>query len=85
MIFCLAQFKTFSERIEEVDIDVYRSLDTLKAEPSEGSSFFRDCLMENRVSSFSIFSLDVFSGPFHNFFLFFWSLKYCMEARFDPC
>ncbi|KAL2242514.1 UNVERIFIED_CONTAM: hypothetical protein Sindi_0369400, partial [Sesamum indicum] len=41
-------FKTFSQRIEEIDIDVYRSLDPLKAEPSEGSSFFRDCLVEYR-------------------------------------
>ncbi|XP_047962279.1 small subunit processome component 20 homolog [Salvia hispanica] len=41
-------FKTFSQRVEEIDIDVYRSLDPLKAEPSEGSSFFRDCLIEYR-------------------------------------
>ncbi|KAG8377667.1 hypothetical protein BUALT_Bualt08G0056700 [Buddleja alternifolia] len=41
-------FKTFSQRVEEIDIDVYRSLDPLKAEPSEGSSFFRDCLVEYR-------------------------------------
>ncbi|KAK4388004.1 Small subunit processome component 20, partial [Sesamum angolense] len=41
-------FKTFSQRIEEIDIDVYRSLDPLKAEPSQGSSFFRDCLVEYR-------------------------------------
>lgn len=46
------QFKTFSQRIEEIDIDVYRSLDPLKAEPSEGSSFFRDCLTEYRVRYF---------------------------------
>ncbi|KAJ9555652.1 hypothetical protein OSB04_010266 [Centaurea solstitialis] len=41
-------FKTFSQRIEEIDVDVFRSLDPLKAEPSEGSSFFRDCLVEWR-------------------------------------
>ncbi|KAK4387986.1 hypothetical protein Sango_2405200 [Sesamum angolense] len=41
-------FKTFSQRIEEIDIDVYRSLDPLKAEPSQGSSFFCDCLVEYR-------------------------------------
>ncbi|CAI9762194.1 unnamed protein product [Fraxinus pennsylvanica] len=41
-------FKSFSQRIEEIDIDVYRSLDPLKAEPSEGSSFFRDCIIEYR-------------------------------------
>ncbi|EXC21919.1 hypothetical protein L484_011084 [Morus notabilis] len=41
-------FKTFSQRIEDIDIDVYRSLDKVKSEPSEGSSFFRDCLAEWR-------------------------------------
>ncbi|KAF2288911.1 hypothetical protein GH714_022744 [Hevea brasiliensis] len=41
-------FKTFSQRIEEVEIDVYRSLDKIKPEPSEGSSFFRDYLVEWR-------------------------------------
>ncbi|KAB1206516.1 hypothetical protein CJ030_MR7G000028 [Morella rubra] len=40
-------FKTFSQRLEEIDIDVYR-LDKVKAEPSEGSTFFRDCLIEWR-------------------------------------
>ncbi|KAK7331456.1 hypothetical protein VNO77_25681 [Canavalia gladiata] len=41
-------FRTFSERVDEIDINVYRSLETVKAEPSEGSSFFRDCLTEWR-------------------------------------
>ncbi|XP_073295585.1 uncharacterized protein [Primulina huaijiensis] len=41
-------FKTFLQRIEQIDIDVYRSLDPLKAEPSVGSSFFLDCLVEYR-------------------------------------
>ncbi|KAL1533475.1 small subunit processome component 20 isoform X1 [Salvia divinorum] len=41
-------FKTFSQRVEEIDIDVYRSLDPMKAEPSGDSSFFRDCLIEYR-------------------------------------
>ncbi|KAL6992171.1 hypothetical protein U1Q18_010278 [Sarracenia purpurea var. burkii] len=41
-------FRTFSQRVEELDIDVFRSLDPLKTEPSEGSSFFRDCLVEWR-------------------------------------
>ncbi|KAI3823108.1 hypothetical protein L1987_04536 [Smallanthus sonchifolius] len=41
-------FKTFSQRIEDIDVDVFRSLDPLKPEPSEGSSFFRDCLVEWR-------------------------------------
>ena len=34
------QFKSFAQRIEELDIDVYHSLDTIKSEPSSGSSFF---------------------------------------------
>ncbi|KAL8494904.1 hypothetical protein ACS0TY_019169 [Phlomoides rotata] len=41
-------FKTISQRIEEIDINVYRSLDPLKREPSKGSTFFRDCLVEYR-------------------------------------
>ncbi|KAL0368591.1 UNVERIFIED_CONTAM: hypothetical protein Scaly_1078000 [Sesamum calycinum] len=36
-----------------IDIDVYRSLDPLKAEPSQGSSFFRDCLIEYRAQPVS--------------------------------
>ncbi|MCD9558563.1 U3 snoRNP protein [Datura stramonium] len=57
-------FKTFSERIEDVDIDVYRNLDPLKAEPSEGSSFFRDCLTEwrelNTAEDFISFYEEIF-------------------------
>ncbi|KAK3010833.1 hypothetical protein RJ639_012410 [Escallonia herrerae] len=41
-------FKTFSQRIEDIDIDVFRSLDPLELEPAEGSSFFRDCLVQWR-------------------------------------
>ncbi|KAG8051514.1 hypothetical protein GUJ93_ZPchr0001g29715 [Zizania palustris] len=41
-------FKSFSQRVEEIDIDVYRSLHAVKAEPSSGSSFFLDALMEWR-------------------------------------
>jgi U3 small nucleolar RNA-associated protein 20 len=41
-------FKKFSERVDDIDIGVFRSLDPLKVEPSEGSSFFRDCLLEWR-------------------------------------
>ncbi|CBI17281.3 unnamed protein product, partial [Vitis vinifera] len=41
-------FKNFSQRLEEIEIDVFRSLDPLKTEPSEGSSFFRDCLVQWR-------------------------------------
>jgi hypothetical protein len=46
------QFKTFSQRVEEIDIDVYRSLHAVKAEPSSGSSFFLDALNEWRVCGF---------------------------------
>ncbi|MQL78117.1 hypothetical protein Taro_010528, partial [Colocasia esculenta] len=42
-------FKSFAQRVSEIEIDVFRSLDPVKAEPSEGSSFFRDCLLEWRV------------------------------------
>ncbi|WCJ33154.1 ARM repeat superfamily protein [Euphorbia peplus] len=41
-------FRNFSQRIEDIDIDVYRSLDKVKSEPSQGSTFFRDCLLEWR-------------------------------------
>ncbi|ESQ54097.1 hypothetical protein EUTSA_v10024182mg [Eutrema salsugineum] len=41
-------FKTVSQRINDIDINVFRSLDKVKAEPSEGSSFFRDRLVEWR-------------------------------------
>ncbi|KAH9620789.1 hypothetical protein KSS87_018169 [Heliosperma pusillum] len=40
-------FKSNAEKIEELNIDVIRSLDTLKPEPSS-SSFFLDCLIEWR-------------------------------------
>lgn len=53
------QFKTFSQRVEEIDIDVYRSLHKVKSEPSEGSSFFRDCLIEWRVCFYCLLSLSV--------------------------
>ncbi|KAK1276802.1 hypothetical protein QJS04_geneDACA000746 [Acorus gramineus] len=41
-------FKTFSQRVEEIEIDVYRSLDPVKSEPSNGSSFFREELLQWR-------------------------------------
>ncbi|OMO49638.1 Down-regulated-in-metastasis protein [Corchorus capsularis] len=41
-------FKTFSQRLHDIDINVFRSLDKIKSEPSEGSSFLRDCLIEWR-------------------------------------
>ncbi|KAL4289520.1 hypothetical protein GQ457_14G012480 [Hibiscus cannabinus] len=41
-------FKTLSQRIDDIDINVFRSLDKIKSEPSEGSSFLRDCLIEWR-------------------------------------
>lgn len=84
----MVQFKTFSERIEDVDIDVYRNLDPLKAEPAEGSSFFRDCIMEWRVRTFVLkisFTLYVISVEYlvnslfwGNFIVttFFFMLKY---------
>ncbi|XP_004305310.1 PREDICTED: small subunit processome component 20 homolog [Fragaria vesca subsp. vesca] len=41
-------FKSISQRLEEVEIDVFRSLDKVKDEPSPGSTFFKDCLVEWR-------------------------------------
>lgn len=41
-------FKSFAQRIEELEIDVFRSLDPLKSEPSSGSSFFLDCIIHWR-------------------------------------
>ncbi|KAH6788665.1 hypothetical protein C2S51_003671 [Perilla frutescens var. frutescens] len=41
------RFKKFSQRIKEIDTDVYQSSSS-KAEPSNGSSFFHDCLIEFR-------------------------------------
>ncbi|CAL9158827.1 unnamed protein product [Musa hybrid cultivar] len=38
-------FKSFSQRVEEIDINVYRSLDPVKAQPSAGSSFLRESLV----------------------------------------
>ncbi|KAG6678404.1 hypothetical protein I3842_14G078800 [Carya illinoinensis] len=56
-------FKTFSQRVEEIEIDVYKSLDEVKPEPSEGSSFFRDCLIEwrelNTAEDFISFYVEI--------------------------
>ncbi|RZC52306.1 hypothetical protein C5167_020735 [Papaver somniferum] len=41
-------FKSLAQRMEEIDIDVYRSYDTRKSEPSEGSTYVKDCLVEWR-------------------------------------
>uniref|UniRef100_A0ACD5UJH9 Uncharacterized protein n=1 Tax=Avena sativa TaxID=4498 RepID=A0ACD5UJH9_AVESA len=41
-------FKTFSQRVEEIYIDVYRSLHAVKEEPSSGSSFLLDAMVEWR-------------------------------------
>ncbi|XP_058078049.1 uncharacterized protein LOC131226271 isoform X2 [Magnolia sinica] len=41
-------FKNFAQRLEEIEIDVYRNLDTIKSEPSDGSSFFRESLLHWR-------------------------------------
>ncbi|KAI0527474.1 hypothetical protein KFK09_003075 [Dendrobium nobile] len=38
-------FKTFSQRVEEIDIDVFRSLEQVGSEPKDGSSFFREALL----------------------------------------
>ncbi|PNX95311.1 hypothetical protein L195_g018501 [Trifolium pratense] len=42
-------FKSFPERLNDIKINVSTSLHQIKAEPSHGSSFFRDCLVEWRV------------------------------------
>ncbi|KAL5708838.1 hypothetical protein ACHQM5_019594 [Ranunculus cassubicifolius] len=43
-------YKSFSQRIEDINLGetVFRSLDPQKAQPSDDSSFFRDCLIEWR-------------------------------------
>ncbi|KAI5069079.1 hypothetical protein GOP47_0015380 [Adiantum capillus-veneris] len=41
-------FKSFSQRVEEVDLDVFRSLAPLKLEPSGGTSFFHESLVSWR-------------------------------------
>ncbi|MCO5578548.1 hypothetical protein L7F22_032391 [Adiantum nelumboides] len=41
-------FKSFSQRVEEVDLDVFRSLAPLKVEPSGGTSFFHESLVSWR-------------------------------------
>ncbi|KAJ7955379.1 Small subunit processome component 20-like protein [Quillaja saponaria] len=41
-------FRNFSQRLEDIEINVYHSLEKVKSDPSEGSSFFRDCLIEWR-------------------------------------
>ncbi|XP_073005480.1 uncharacterized protein [Typha latifolia] len=41
-------FKSFSQRVEEINIDVFRSLDPVKAEPSRGTSFFLESLVQWR-------------------------------------
>ncbi|KAF5470647.1 hypothetical protein F2P56_011147 [Juglans regia] len=55
-------FKTFSQRVGEIEIDVYRSLDEVKPEPAEGS-FFRDCLIEwrelNTAEDFISFYVEI--------------------------
>ncbi|KAJ0093491.1 hypothetical protein Patl1_26062 [Pistacia atlantica] len=42
-------FKSVSQRLDDIDINVFRSLDKVKTAPSEeGGSFLRDCLYEWR-------------------------------------
>ncbi|CAA7036210.1 unnamed protein product [Microthlaspi erraticum] len=42
------KFKSFNGRMNDNEIKVFRSLDKVKSEPSEGSTFFKDCLVELR-------------------------------------
>ncbi|KAI3984708.1 hypothetical protein MKX01_039325 [Papaver californicum] len=41
-------FKNLAQRMEDIDIDVYKNYDTRKSEPSEGSTYVKDCLVEWR-------------------------------------
>ncbi|CAN7082081.1 unnamed protein product [Brassica oleracea var. botrytis] len=42
-------FKNLAQKVNEIDISgFFKSLEKVKPEPSEGSSFFRDCLVELR-------------------------------------
>ncbi|CAH8355708.1 unnamed protein product [Eruca vesicaria subsp. sativa] len=42
-------YKNLGQQVDEIDISgFFKSLEKVKAEPSEGSSFFRDCLVEWR-------------------------------------
>ncbi|KAF8097526.1 hypothetical protein N665_0286s0035 [Sinapis alba] len=42
-------FKNLGQKVNEIDISgFFKSLEKVKPEPSEGSSFFRDCLVELR-------------------------------------
>lgn len=69
---CIVQFKTFSERLQDIEIDVYHSLVKIKAEPSEGSSFFRDCLVEWRVWIYAFdFDFVLFIYVFRHWFFCF--------------
>ncbi|CAN1334235.1 Small subunit processome component 20 homolog [Linum perenne] len=43
-------FKSFSQRIEGIQINVFRSLDIIKRDPASGA-FFVDCLVECRESN----------------------------------
>jgi hypothetical protein len=42
-------FKNFAQRVEEVDVDVFRSLAPVKFQPTAGSSFFHENLVQWRV------------------------------------
>lgn len=54
------QFKNFSQRVEEVDVDVFRSLAPVKFQPTAGSSFFHENLVQWKVSE--LVFLGVFVG-----------------------
>ncbi|CAE5958438.1 unnamed protein product [Arabidopsis arenosa] len=53
------KFKSLKERINNIEVNVFRSLDTVKSEPSKGSTFFKDCLVEwrelNTAADFILF------------------------------
>ncbi|XP_071927577.1 uncharacterized protein [Coffea arabica] len=57
-------YKSNVQQIAEIDINVYRSLDPVKSEPFEGSTFFRDCLVEwrelNTAEDFISFYQEMF-------------------------
>jgi len=49
LFWCITQFKNFAQRVEEVDVDVFRSLAPVKFQPTAGSSFFHENLVQWRV------------------------------------
>lgn len=69
------QFKNLAQKVNEIDISgFFKSLEKVKPEPSEGSSFFRDCLVELRVW-FHFVAFRALSKVIM-FFFFFWVVSY---------